>query len=362
MSDEDQAAEKTFDPTPKKLEDARKKGDIPKSTDLNTAASYLGLLLALTLAAQFGLGEFVGALAGIFQNADRLSGETFDGGGASLTGLIYSETLHRLAPYFVVPALFVLLSLLGQRAITFAPEKLNFKLSRISPISGAKNKYGANGMFEFAKSAVKLIIVSLILVFFIGKNLDLLIQSVQISKASQVLLIGDLILNFLLMVFAMSLIIGAVDYFWQVAEHTRKNRMSRKDMEDEAKQSEGDPHMKQNRRQKAYEIAMNQMLSDVPGADVVIVNPTHFAVALTWDRSSGGAPVCVAKGVDEIAARIREVAATSAVPIHSDPPTARALFATVEIGQEVQQEHYRAVATAIRFAEDMRKKARGNAQ
>lgn len=362
MSEEDQAAEKSFDPTPKKLEDARKKGDIPKSTDLNTAASFLGLLLALTLAGQFGLGEFTKALAAVFQNADRLSGDVFTGNGTSLTGMLYGETLPRLAPYFLIPALFVLLSLLGQRAITFAPEKLNFKLSRVSPIAGAKNKYGANGMFEFAKSTFKLLIVGLILVFFIGKNLDLLIQSVQIPKANQIVLIGDLILDFLLVVFAVSLVIGGVDYLWQIAEHTRKNRMSRKDIEDETKQSEGDPQMKQSRRQKAYEIAMNQMLADVPGADVIIVNPTHYAVALTWDRMSGGAPICVAKGVDEIAARIREVATASAVPIHSDPPTARALFAIVEIGQEVPQDQYRAVASAIRFAEDMRKKARARPQ
>jgi flagellar biosynthetic protein FlhB len=153
-------------------------------------------------------------------------------------------------------------------------------------------------------------------------------------------------------------VIGAVDFLWQVSEHHRKNRMSHEELKEEVKQSEGDPHMKQQRRQRGMDIATNRMLRDVPSADVVIVNPTHYAVALKWDRGKVGAPVCVAKGVDEIAARIREVAAEAGVPMRRDPATARALHASVEIGQEILPEHYRAVAAAIRFAEAMRAKAR----
>jgi flagellar biosynthetic protein FlhB len=127
---------------------------------------------------------------------------------------------------------------------------------------------------------------------------------------------------------------------------------------DEFKESEGDPHFKAARRQRAQEVATNRMLVDVARADVVVVNPTHYAVALRWDRGKGGAPVCVAKGVDEIARAIRERAAEHGIPIHSDPPTARAMFASVELGQEIRAEHFRAVAAAIRFADAMRRKAR----
>ena len=136
--------------------------------------------------------------------------------------------------------------------------------------------------------------------------------------------------------------------------------MSHKELRDEYKESEGDPAMKQQRRQRAQDIAMNQMMGDVPSADVVVVNPTHYAVALKWKRGSGEVPVCVAKGVDEVAARIREKAREAGVPIHSDPPTARALHATIEIGQQISQEHYRPVAAAIRFADAMRKRAKEN--
>jgi len=153
-------------------------------------------------------------------------------------------------------------------------------------------------------------------------------------------------------------IIGLIDLLWQRYDHARKLRMSFQDMKDEHKSSEGDPHTKAQRRQRGQEIATNRMMLDVPKADVVIVNPTHYAVALKWDRRPGRAPECVAKGTDDIAARIREMAAEHGVPIHSDPPTARALFGSVEIGDEIEPKHYRAVAAAINFAEKIREKAK----
>ena len=173
-----------------------------------------------------------------------------------------------------------------------------------------------------------------------------------------VAVLGRLCIEFLFVVLAVSMSIGGIDALWQHHEHLRKNRMSRKEVMDEAKDSEGDPHMKQQRRQRAYDIATSQMMADVPTADVVIVNPIHYAVALKWSRKQGEVPVCVAKGVDEVARTIREIAMEAGVPIQSDPPTARALFATTEIGQEIDESHYHGVAAAIRFAEDMRKRAR----
>jgi flagellar biosynthetic protein FlhB len=134
--------------------------------------------------------------------------------------------------------------------------------------------------------------------------------------------------------------------------------MTRQEMTEEHKESEGDPHFRAHRRQRGQEIALNRMLQAVPEADVVVVNPTHYAVALKWNRKDRRAPVCVAKGQDEIAARIRERAIEAGVPIHRDPPTARALHAALDVGDEIGREHYQAVAAAIRFAEAMRKKAR----
>ena len=193
---------------------------------------------------------------------------------------------------------------------------------------------------------------------FLVSQLDRIIGSIQLPPALVVAELGQMLVSMTMIVLVVAAIIGTIDYLWQPAEHIRKNRMSHKDMMDELKQSEGDPVMKQQRRQKGQELAMNKMLADVPTADVILVNPTHYAVALKWDRTAASAPVCVAKGVDEIAAKIRELAHEHAIPVHSDPPTARALHASVNIGQEIAPDHYQAVAAAIRFAEAMRKRAR----
>ncbi|WP_338014606.1 EscU/YscU/HrcU family type III secretion system export apparatus switch protein [Rhodophyticola sp. CCM32] len=232
------------------------------------------------------------------------------------------------------------------------------KLSRISPLSNAKNKLGAGGLFEFAKSSAKLVIYSVLLAAFLWARSDQILSAIYASDGQIMLALCQLVMAFLAFVFLIALLVGAVDYLWQYAEHQRKNRMSRQEVMDETRQSEGDPHLKQQRRQRGYDLAMNQMLRDVPGADVVVVNPTHYAVALKWDRGRGTVPICVAKGVDEIAGRIREIAAENGVPVFHDPPTARALHAVIDIGAPIAPDHFRAVAAAIRFADAIRAKAK----
>jgi flagellar biosynthetic protein FlhB len=259
-----------------------------------------------------------------------------------------------VAPWFILPATFAILTILAQRAFVVAPTKLAPKLNRISLISGVKNKFGRQGLFEFAKSFTKLLIYSTVLAVFLAGQSDRIIGTIFLEPRMVIVQLGRLVASLMLIVLLVALALGFIDFLWQRAEHIRKNRMSRKEMMDELKQSEGDPVMKQQRRQKGYDIATNKMLADVPEADVVVVNPTHFAVALKWDRKPGSAPVCVAKGVDEVAARIRELAQDHAVPIHSDPPAARAMFATVEVGQQILPEHFAPVAAAIRYAEKIK--------
>lgn len=355
---EEEAAEKSFEATPQKLEQARKRGELPKSADLTAAAAYLGLILAIMVVGPQSVEQLASISRQLIASSDRISAQGLGVAGSPFVGNLLSELGTSLVGFFAVPALMVLLVLTVERAWVFAPEKLAPKLSRVSMISGAKNKFGANGLFEFAKSAFKLIVVSGLLALFAMRNFETLIMSVNLAPGQTLRTMITLMSEFLLLVFVMSLVVGGVDYLWQVASHLRKNRMTRQEIEDETKTNEGDPHHKQTRRQRGYEIAMNQMLADVPKADVILVNPTHYAVALQWDRNSLGAPVCLAKGVDEIAARIREVAQNSNIPIHSDPPTTRAVYATVELGQQIKPEHYRAVAVAIRFAEAMKKRSR----
>lgn len=357
MAGQDDGEDKSFEPTQKKLDDARKKGDVAKSVDLTTASSYLGLLLVAAALGPASITAFGSQLRAVLEFSPEMAFELFGSNPSVTTGRIGSSVVWSILPWFLVPAVVTLLTVIAQQAFVVAPSKLEPKLNRLSPISNAKNKYGRNGLFEFFKSFSKLLIISAILGVFLAARTETLVTTIQLGAQQSIAIMMRLALDFLLIVMLVSAAIGAVDFMWQKAEHIRKNRMSRKELVDEAKQQEGDPHMKGQRRQRAQEIAMNQMLGDVPGADVVIVNPTHYAVALKWSRLPGAAPECVAKGVDQIAFRIREIAEEAAVPIHSDPPTARALFAMVEIGQEVHPEHYQAVAAAIKFAEAMRAKS-----
>lgn len=359
MSNLDEDTEKSFDPTPQKLQKAREKGEVAKSADLSIVAAYAGMMLAfLTFGSSSALS--LGTTLVVFlDQPESLSRLLVEGPSPGPAGGMIGTIGFSILPLFAVPMVAVVLSIVAQRAFVVSGSKLKPKLSRISLIANAKNKFGRAGLFEFAKSFIKLSLYSLSLGVFLRLNMSDIVSMSGVEPRIVVPLMLKLVFRFLFLVLAIALLIGSVDYIWQYFEHIRKNRMSRKEVTDETKDSEGDPHMKQQRRQKGQQIAMNQMMADVPTADVVIVNPTHYAVVLKWSRLPGAAPVCVAKGVDQVAAKIRQVANENGVPIQQDPPTARALHATVEIGQEIAEEHYQPVAAAIRFAENVRKKARG---
>lgn len=357
MSDSEDE-EKPHEPSQRRLDEARRKGEIPRSQDLTTAAAYGGFLLAATWlggGAMRELGEIGTTLLG---QADRLA-SLFSATAPAPTGGLLSGLAAAVAPVFLIPAVAALGALVAQRALVVAPEKLAPKLDRVSPLAGFRNRFGRNGLFEFAKSFIKLLVVSLLFGLCILQRDDEILGMLRMEPRIAMGLMLDLLLDFLLLVVLLWAAIGAVDYLWQRAEHLRRHRMSRQDLADEMKDSEGDPHVKAQRRRRAVDVATNSMLQDVPKADVIVVNPTHYAVALQWKRGSRRAPVCLAKGVDEVAARIRERAMEAGIPVHRDPPTARALHASVRVGEEIRPEHYRAVAAAIRFADTIRRKAKG---
>jgi flagellar biosynthesis protein FlhB len=356
QDDQDQA-DKEHDASQKKLDDARSQGDIARSQDVLVAVSFAAFLTAtLGLGAQ-ALSRAGGAGAVFMDQSDRLAVLFSTGARAPVGGAITAMAMP-LAPLILVPMAAVIGTLLASRGLVFAPDKLLPKWSRISPIATAGQKFGRTGLFEFFKSFVKLVLVAILLGHYLTRNAGRILATHALPPGMAMAELLQITVGFMVLVTLISVILGVIDHFWQRFEFQRRNRMSRKDLTDEAKESDGDPHFKATRRQKAREVAMNRMLADVDTADVVVVNPTHYAVALKWSREKKRAPVCVAKGVDEIAARIRERAAAAGIALHSDPPTARALHASVKIGQEIQPEHYRAVAAAIRFAEAMRKRAR----
>lgn len=357
MTEED-SADKEHEATPQRLEEARRRGDVPRSPDLAVAASYCAFVL---LAAALGgplMMEAGAVLSGFLAAPERIAAQVFAGSAAAALAGPAGGLALVLVPFLIVPFVATLGAFALQRAFAPASEKIAPKLNRISPIAGAANRFGRRGLVEFAKSCAKLAVVAAILGLFLAAEMRQAPALAGLDPGPALARFGQVLVRFLAICAVVALVFGALDWLWQRAEHLRQNRMSRRELTDEVKAGEGDPHIKAQRRQKAMAIAANRMLADVSGADVVIVNPTHYAVALRWDRGARRAPVCVAKGVDEIAARIRERAAEAGVPIHRDPPTARTLHATVELGQEIRPEHYRAVAAAIRFADAMRARAR----
>lgn len=357
MSGGDGGEDRPHEATARKLDQARQRGDLPRSADLTAAAAAAGLL-ALSLMPGGWLPPRLGRVGlSLLDRADALGPELL-GGGTAMAGSLLGDLALALAPAFLLPALAVLAVLVALRGLVFAPEKLMPKLSRVSPLSNAKTRFGLSGLVEFAKSVLKLAIYATLLWVFLTARLPRLLETIGDSPGQATLTLLGLLAEFLGLVVLIMLGIGGLDHLWQRFDHRRRQRMSHQELREDYREAEGDPHIKSQRRQRAQAIAASQMMAAVPKAAVVIVNPTHYAVALAWDPGARGAPVCVAKGTDEIAARIREVAAEAGVPIHADPPTARALFATTRLGHEIAPEHYAPVAAAIRFAEAMRARAR----
>ena len=356
--EEDEGSEKPFEATPRKLEQARKRGEVPVSQDMVTFGVYLGVLTVGAFAGLWSINRTGLSLMQFIAAPDLLAEDVFTQNGRYAYGALVWHFSGGISVWFMLPFLFALLVAFLQGALIFAGKKIQPKLSRVSPIKNAKQKYGPDGLFNFAKSSLKLAIYGGVLAFIFQSNLGSILAMSALPVADILAMNAELSFRFLAASSAVIFAVASIDFVWQRAQFMRRQRMSLKELKDELKETDGDPYTKQARRQKAHDIATKQMIADVAKADVVVVNPEHFAVALRWERSRGTAPVCVAKGVDLIAARIREKAEEHAVPIHRDPRTARALYASVELGEEIPVEQYKAIAAAIRFADAMREKAR----
>lgn len=355
MSEQD-AGDRDHAPTPKKLEEARRRGDVPRSADLASAFALAGFLVALMATGPLVVNQLGALSAALLGQADRLADGLLVAGGGP--GGIILAVAGATSPLFLLPAIGAVLGHLIQRGWTFTPANLVPQLSRVSMFSNLRQRLGPSGLVEFVKSLAKAGLVIGVAVTLIRGRLDDFVGTAHLPAGAVSLYLAAQLRDFAVAVVVLTLAIGIGDSLWQNLRFLLRNRMTRKEIMDELKDAEGDPHARSQRRQRGQDLAMNQMLAEVPRADVVIVNPTHYAVALRWDKSRGSAPVCVAKGVDEVAARIRAAASEAGVPIRHDPPTARAIHATVDIGAQIHPDHYRAVAAAIRFAEAMRRRAR----
>ncbi|WP_104493869.1 flagellar type III secretion system protein FlhB [Paracoccus denitrificans] len=348
--------DKQFDATESKLRKARQEGDVPRSAELQSALMYLGFWFAALFATIWAVPAWLGMAARV------LGGEPWpDAEGravADLARALAGQAGLATVAGVAIMALPILLGMVAQRSVVLTPKKLLPDFKRVNPVKNAAQKFGKSGLVTFAISLGKALLVGVGGWFLYASLLAWLMTSGAMRDLQWVEGLGLILHRAVLLALGIGAIFAIIDLIWKRLEYLKRHRMSRQEMQDEHKENEGDPHLKAARRQKGVDIVLSAMLADVQKADVIIVNPTHYAVALEWKRGSGRAPVCLAKGVDDVARRIRERAQDHRVPIWSDPPCARALHATVEIGQEIKAEHFAPVAAAIRFAEAMRKKAR----
>jgi len=355
MAEADDDTEKSEDPTQKRLDDALKRGDVAKSQEVSTWFIIAGATLVLiSFSAQMGT-SLKATLAGLLANSWRIPA---DGGGLiRLTSRIGFEVVAAIA----IPLLLLMLAAIAGNAIqhrlVWSGESLTPKLDRISPLAGIKRLFSKHALVNFVKGLLKLTLIGTIMTVLLWPERDRLESFITLDVAALLPMVHGLTLKLLAAVVAVLAFIAAADFLFQYQQWYQRQKMSFRDLKDEYKQSEGDPHIKARIRRLREQRTRKRMMAAVPEASVVITNPTHYSVALKYERGQN-APVCVAKGLDLIALKIREVAKEHSIPIVESPPLARALHATVEIDQEIPPEHYRAVAEIIGYVMKLRRRGR----
>ncbi len=348
------AEEKTEKATPKKRQDQRKKGQVAKSTDVNTAIILLLVFLFLWI---FGgmLGQTMfDLLKHTFQT--YLLMEVTETNFADMFFEIIMESAMVLLPIMLIAMIAGVVASYVQVGVLFAPEAIQMKLSKLDPIQGAKRIFSVRALVELLKSLLKISFAGIVVYIIIWTNLEDVMLLSQKSVADGFYLIARLTATLGISVAILLLILAVPDYLYQKYDHEKQMRMSKKDIKDEHKNMEGDPKVKSKRKQKQMEMAMQRMMQEVPKADVVITNPTHFAVALRYDEEKADAPFVVAKGVDFVAQKIKGVAAANEVITVENKLLARALYHQADIGDQVPEDLFKAVAEVLAYVYRLKNK------
>jgi flagellar biosynthetic protein FlhB len=351
MADETDDAEKTEDPSERKLRQAYEKGDVPKSQEVSTWFMMLASTIIVAMLAAPVSQDIAAYLRGFVANADQIA---VDGG--SLRNLSVSIGFA-LAVALAMPTLLLVVAAIAgnvvQHGFLFSFETVKPKLQKISPIAGFKRLFSAQSLVNFAKGLAKLAIVGVLMFLVVWPDKERFDTLVATDLPAVMGFTLWLAIKLMVATLAVLTVIAALDWMYTRHSYMKRQRMTMREVRDEYKQAEGDPIIKAKLRQIRSERSRKRMMQRVPEASVIITNPTHFAVALKYD-SGMPAPVCVAKGVDAIALRIREIGKEHDVAIIEDPPLARALHASVNVDDEIQPEYYRAVANIIGYV--MRRK------
>lgn len=349
------AEEKTEAATPHKRQEVRKKGQVAKSGELGTAAVVLTGFFVIKLCMNFAIERFGLLMQHLLSSISFWQGdqETI----LSLFILVLKETGIILLPIFGALLVISITANLVQVGFMFNMTLIQPQLNRINPLEGFKRIFSRRALIEFLKSMLKVIIIGWIVYAEMYKRISLLANLSQYNLMHTVSLVNDSVFDIVQTIGLLLLLIALVDYLYQRWEFEKSIRMTKQELKEDYKQTEGDPKIRSRIRQRQRELASRRMMQAVPKADVVITNPTHFAVALLYDAEKMAAPEVVAKGTGVIAQKIKEIAKAHNVPMVENPPLAQALYKSVEIGQQIPAELYSAVAEVLAFVYRLRNRS-----
>ena len=346
---------KTEEATPRKLADARKKGDVAKSPDVAAALSLTGAAAVVLMSGGWFATSMAEQLLPFIAAPHTMIGGLETGAGVEIGAI----ALWAVAPFLGVVMLATILGGVGgnvaQSGLIFTAEKLKPDWSKVNPLAGFKRIFGPDGLVQFIKTFIKLLAVGLICWLVLKPHLRELENMAAMPPALILPLARDLAIALMTSTIVFLGFTAGADFLWQKYRFAERMKMSKEELKEDYKQSEGDPHVKAKLKQIRAQRSRQRMMQNVPKATVIVTNPTHYSVALRYETGDA-APVCVAKGVDALALRIREVGREHNVPIVENVPLARALYAAVEIDETIPREHFEAAAKVIGFVMQKRKK------
>lgn len=358
MAEEQDQSQKTEEPTDQKLRKARERGQVPKSQEVNHFFMLLAIALMVGLTLSFLLKELMEFLGAILTEAGSFRAE------GDLVPMAWKTA--KVLAVALIPTMLLLMALAYFGAIVqigplLSAESIKPNLNKINPLSGIKRLFSLKSLVEFIKSLVKMIILGIVLTVIIMRHKDTLLALPHMSVQAFVMFNQKVFLEMVLGVLAVAAILAILDYLYQRFEFMKEQRMTKQEVKDEMKDSFGDPHIRARQRQIRMERARMRMMEEIPKANVVVTNPTHYAIALLYAQGKDAAPRVVAKGVDHVALKIREKADEYGIPLVEDPPLARALYGQVDLGDEIPLTLYEAVSKVIAYVMSLKKVGKANA-
>lgn len=346
----DEGGEKTEEATPKKLEDARKEGQVAKSTELVTAVALLALFGSLKIFISYISGSFIDAFSLYYNSIETYSRGVFNSNYATAyIRSAMSDTVFACLPIFAVAIVCVIMVNVLQVKWKPTGKPLTPKFSKLNPINGFKRMFSLDKLVELVKSIIKIGLIGYIAYSTLVDSVPIVNILYDIDLREAIALIGDLVINFGLKCSLIYLLVGVADFMYQKFKFAKDMRMTKQEIKEEYKQTEGDPKIKGQIRQKMREASQRRMMKKLPEADVVITNPTHLACAIKYDKEEAEAPVLIAKGADYLAKKIRELAAEYDIPIVENKPLARMLYHNVEPDEQIPQELYQMTAEVLAY-------------